>query len=527
MADRWDQLKFDTVDLNNIDKKILSPLESGLNKLSNITSVLRAILDKIQLFTNTFQSFSSLIASTIGLAQRQLNTWIKDLSNTGIYMNVLVPPSFNKSMLSNGNWQKLSTGGYPGFLGRLQVSLYNQADPQRPIFGENAEVGGFIMMVDAVTLEDFYAGLDQLKGLFGNIFDFLPINTTPPPPQNIRSFPVYDPTNTEKPYGIRLIWDKAPGTPVPYTFYKLSRSDVSGGERTVSNPVPSKLWGKDGIIQGSKIMVGNLFSKDKGQWPPKESFEYKDEFFNSGKPVTIKANIIDGHGEYMDRDIPMDPITKQPIKTMYYYVVESGFPGIWGPHSVEVYVPVEKKCVDPDTAIVIEHARGFQEEVSPGWGGLGQWSAIQAKGIIPALPQTVDFVSKFLNKLSGMTSNASSSLSSFLQGIQDKFDDYLGTITIIRNLIAAVKKIFLGPNLAFLNIPPATGGVSKFMSRVRNALPVDPDKGFSGSTGITAGIVFMYGSAARSPLGETDQATLRAQNASIAKTFGMLLKILS
>jgi hypothetical protein len=57
-------------------------------------------------------------------------------------------------------------------------------------------------------------------------------------------------------------------------------------------------------------------------------------------------------------------------------------------------------------------------------------------------------------------------------------------------LVSTVKDLLLTPSIAYLNVPPESGGMQVFLQRVRNA---QGSNDFSGSNGITVGIVLTYG----------------------------------
>jgi len=509
-------------DTSMIPEDIIEKFDKAITTLGKVTDALTPILNFLEFFLSSFNSFSSLIGSLLDRVQKEVNEWSEDLAGAGIFFNPLFPPALNKNMINNNNWQKLSTGGFDGFLSRLDVSLRNTADDHRPRFSRDAQVGGLIIMVDSESADDFFSTLNQLANLF-DILNLVPINLSPPPPKTIRSYPVY---TDEDGYGIHLKWD-APGIPFTNGFYRISRSVVPGGIPKEVNDIPTKLGGKDGFIRAIKTRLSTYFSDKRagkspaGSWPTKTVYAYDDPTFNG--PHIVKANVVNGSGSYLDRDIPLE--AGEPLFDQFYYTVESGFPGLWGPPSREISVTVQKKCVDPDSVAVVTHAKGYKEYISAGWGGLGQWSSIQTKFLIPFMPLLIEQMNKVLDTLKGMVKNNSDSFSDFIKGIKDKIDTYIFMIDLLTSIVEQVQKMILGPSAAFLVVPPEKGGISGFMQRVRSAKV--PDDGFSGQNGMTGGLVFIYGAVRFDTFGNTDEKAIAEQSKAISKAFSTLVSLLT
>lgn len=530
------------LDSSFLPENAIKSLNKGVETLENISNVFATIMKFLQLFLTSFNSFSSIVSSLLDFVQSEVNKWAQDLAGAGVFFNALFPPAFNPNMIGNLEWQKLSSGGFPGFLNRLQVSLNNTADPNRPIYSSDALVGGLIILVDSETFDDFFKSWRQL----GELFDFvnlIPINISPPPPTNIRG--VSRLVNGQ--FQIQLKMDAPPVRPGPIQ-YRISRSVVPGGVAKQANPVPTKLGGKDGFFRGLYFRLASFFSeraeqrkrtgrrgarelrkigafeKVPGDWPPVIVYEYKDR-----DPAIILSNPINGSGTFIDDQIPKD-LNGDPVHKQYYYVVESGFGGsdqdfIGGPRSNEVMVPVEKECIEDGSAAVIEHRRGKREYISAGWGGLGKWSSIQASLVLPFIPKLIDILDKVMKTIQGMVKNTTDSFSDFIAGIQDKFQTYSFMISLMNDIIQQILKLTLGPNIAFLYVKAKKGGVSEFMRRVRTA--EQPDRGFSGSNGITAGLVFMFGATSFDPLGNDDEDIINQKSEAISKSFDILMQFLT
>jgi hypothetical protein len=444
--------------------------------------ILTKIMNLLQLFINSFSSFTSILSTFIKYSQNQVQNLSNELAGAGVFANIIVPPAFLKSFQSD-----LATGGFNGFIQRLTVSLYNSSDVNAPHFSSSGQVGGFIILLDTPTLSDFYKGMNFLNGMF-DFMNLFPINTDPPPPRNLRGAANYykQPDGNSK-LGVKLDWD----APVfqGFTNYKIFRSTKSGGVPTSTQQVPTKLIGpsgheEEGLLTAAKMY---MFGGDY-EWPTVTVNAYNDPTFNGGSPVVVPSNTFNGSGTYYDFDVD----TKEGKH--YYYVVQSGFSsvGLWGPNSPQVGVTTYPAgCISQKQQAVVPNSTGV-ELLSAGAGSLGQWSAIQAQAVLPFVKPIMDLLNGLLSSLGGSLKTNSKAFSDFLTGIVQKFEKYQSYITVVSSMITALETFFSGaPKIAFLEVSPATGGIDNFINRVKQAQT--PSGGFSGPSGYTMGVVFVYG----------------------------------
>ncbi|MHA1168838.1 MAG: hypothetical protein ACTSRU_13500 [Candidatus Hodarchaeales archaeon] len=446
-----------------LPEELIDIMDGVIGKLDSASSVLVVLMECIKFYVSSFGSFSKLLQSTLNMAQSELNKWISDLASSGLYMNVLIPPPFLIILEDNPEASLLSSGGFNRFLSSLQVSLNDTTDKKRPVFSENAVVGGLIIVVDAEGLEEFYSGIKNLQDNF-SFLDLIPMNTDPSPPVNLRgvSGTFKDTQGIEK-FGVKLTWDAPTIHPTHFRVYR--------------NYIPNRYgWIREPSSNLVQFIKDLWAKKETGQYPQKRVRLYDDEDFNGGKPVTVFAN-LNGSGEYFDdffsQDLSDGQIVDQKHK-QYYYAVESGFGLIYGKKSSELDVPV-MKCIPEGTAAIVKHKEGW-EQLKSGWGGLGRWSSIRAKSVLPFLPALVGMMNKLLNSIKGMIKDVSDSVGDFIKGIRDKITKYLSFLDIIKALVDRIKQIFLGPSIAYLNLPPESGGIRNFLERIRDA-EVPEDQG--------------------------------------------------
>jgi len=519
----WQTAKYKQI----LPKEVIDQLNYCVDKLATALGALTRIMNLLRFFISAFSSYSAILKTFIDFAQKQLSQFLGDLLNAGVYYNVLVPPALLKSLYD----AKASSGGYQGFLTRLKVSLNNPADKNAPNFSSDASVGGFIIMVDTESVIEIYQGLQFLADMF-DFFKLFPINIQPLPPRNVRSiaghFPQFDGSTK---LGVKLTWD-APRV-AGFSHYRISRSQVPFPyNHIITNPVPS------GLLNILKAAEGMLATR-KTKWPEVETYDYSDKTFNKekpGKPVVVLANPITGGGSYIDYDGIVESDVGGVKK--YYYVIESGFaiPPIWGPRTPEIPIAVNLRgCIKSNQQGVIQHKKTL-EFVSSGATSLGMWSTIQMKAVLPFMDTVVNMLNKFLAGLAGALKTNTKSFLDFIKGIQEKLQTYADILGTLIEVILAIEAFFAGmPRVAFLNVPPESGGVDGFMNRVTNAKPPPDRPGFSGPNGFTVGIVFIYGFAAMvlesGSISEAEakvlEKALALKTEALGKAFDLLMKSLS
>jgi len=113
---------------------------------------------------------------------------------------------------------------------------------------------------------------------------------------------------------------------------------------------------------------------------------------------------------------------------------------------------------------------------------------------LPWVGELVDFIDKFLEQMQGLATDASDSFVEFIKQLKDKITYFIGLVRLFAKMLTALKEILSGlPSIAFLFLPPKSGGNEEFMKRVKSAKIAPPGEPFSGPSGITVGIVLMYG----------------------------------
>ena len=444
-------------------KELVKAFAKPVEALSSAVMALQKIMTILQLFISSFNSFSKLIVSFINFGQAKLNEYADDTLKSGIFANILVPPAFLQTSRGDAKALLKAQGGFDGFMSRLDSSIKNTRDINRPVYGVQDYVGGLVILLDSESLDDIWEGLKQLAAMF-DFMQLFGLNLEPPPPTNVRGFsgffedPEIDEGDEEREkFGIQLEWDKSPITGA----FKVYRSRVQGGvpaevEYRPTSLVDNKATKEPGLLTMVRRRFAKLFRKEPFIIPTRIEYVYADEDFNGGEPVLVEATRGGTTMKFVDTYIPTEEIVidgktyevpyhfnsnpevlKRERVLSYYYVIKSSTRSgnIDGPYSKELIVDA-KSCNDNyNLADVIPHADGQVEYFSKGFGAIGSWSSIQLSKMIPWFGDVIKILNKFLDTLKGMVTDASDSFSDFLNQITEKFQMYVGILQLVSWLL--------------------------------------------------------------------------------------------
>lgn len=477
------------------DFSALATVVNGLNKamssLGKIITLLTKVLNILAFFASSFGSFSKIISAVITLAQQKVNSFVQDFKG-GVYANVIAPPAFYANFSDQVTYSEQFRGGFNGFLTRLQISINNPNDQNRPDFTADATVGGLVVMVDTESLDEIWGSLKQLAALF-DFVKLFGLNLAPPVPKGLTGQCGYYSKNIGQPnqeqvFGIKLEWEASPLA----TSYKIYRSKVQGGTLYQNvTYLPSGLMEdvdengmkQPGLLPIVKDMIFSLHTGNPVTYPTRDEYRYEDDTFNGGQPALVTAPAVSGTMlSYIDEDVAADVVR-------YYYVIKAVAAGITSANSQELPVLI-KTCNDTiDLADIIPQPNGTLEFVSLDFAALGSWSKLEISFVVPWIKDLARIITDMLEGLKGMVSDTSEALIKFINQIADKIKTYIGILNAISFLLTALKSFVLSPSFSLLNVPPASGGPQKFVERIRRAKTVKP---FSDENGITIGLVIMY-----------------------------------
>jgi len=472
-------------------KVVISGLDKAIGNLGKVTNLLTKVLNIIAFFASSFGSFSKIISALITFAQQKVNNFVQDFKG-GVYANVVAPPAFYANYSDLTTFSEQFRGGFNGFLTRLQVSLNNPNDINRPDFTDDATVGGMVIMIDTESLDEIWGALKQLASMF-DFVKLFGLNLSPPVPKGLTGRCGYFTKDENKPdqpqiFGIKLEWEASPLA----TSYKVYRSKTQGGTLYQNVPyLPSGLMEEvdenglkqPGLLPVVKDMIFSLHTGNSVNYPTRDEYRYEDSTFNKGEPVTITSPAVSGSiitfiDEFVDANL-----------VRYYYVVKSASLGITSANSQELPVLI-KTCNDTiDLADIIPQPNGTLEFVALDYGAIGSWSKFEIILAFPWLKDLAKIINDMLEGLKGMVNDTSEALMKFINQIADKIRTYIGILNVISFLLTALKSFVLGPSFSLLNLPPFPGGPRKFVERIRRAKTVTP---FSDENGITIGLVIMY-----------------------------------
>lgn len=523
--DKWESISI--ADMSWV-AKITAPLEKALEKIDKIVQVLTKVLKIIELFNSSFNSFSKLMVSAIDLAQNKLNEFGANTLGFGVYANVLAPPALFKFGRSTESRQQLR-GGFEGFLTRLESSVQDTKDANRPQYTTNDYVGGLIVLLDTESIDVIWKGIKQLASML-DFVDLFGLDLSPPPPTNLSGlcgkfaknedediweteddFARADPEHSTKTweFGVKLEWDQT------YTSsgFNVYRSRIPGGTSVLTPYVPTSLvdnkeTGEPGLLTIAWDSIINLKAGVPAQLPERLEYLYEDPDFGGpkfvdsppGSRVTyvdtdMKTKILNPQATTEDQiEIPVYTDAsgvEVPVPNYYYVIRACNSSGSGeGDNSRELSVTI-KACNDAfSLAKTIGYPNGRFEFISMGYGKLNNWSSIKLTAMIPWFGEVIKILNDFLDTLRGTVTDVSDSFSGFLDQIAEKVTLYSNILGVVSYLVERVKDLLLSPTASFLNVPPEKGGMPVFLQRVRNAQGGDE---FSGPNGITVGVVLVYG----------------------------------
>lgn len=331
-TDEWQRSSI--ADLGFIES-IANGLEKSLSTINNVVNVLQKILRIIELFLNGFNSFSKLILSAINLAQSKLNEYADETLGFGVFANILAPPALMSKASDDIDSMTKLRGGFNGFMSRLESSVNNPKDVNRPTFTVNDYVGGLVIVMDTESLDTAWQGLSQMAAMFDFMGGF-GLNLRPPPPTDIQGFCGYftDDQHSDKTYGVQLEWDQT------YTAsgFNIYRSRIPGGTTQVESFVPRTLLddketGEPGLISVAKDLFLKIFAGGSITLPEREVKVYDDPDFKG--PIYVPAGIGPSL-KYIDFEIKTEEVKGTEVRvpvieedgknvpiTNYYYIIRA------------------------------------------------------------------------------------------------------------------------------------------------------------------------------------------------------------
>lgn len=484
-GDSWYGIDNPGTAVNNIVKQdIFDNIEKGMKTLSTAAKIAEQILKIVQLLMTSFNSVQTALSTLVSVATKTLKDFSQGGLNAGVYLNLIAPPALLKTSTYSPDQVGKLRGGFPAFIGRLQTSVSDPTDPNRPVFGDNDFVGGWVILVDSEKIDDIWESLRQLRSFFTDLGKFH-LWTTPPPPNNLNGTCGYYTKDGKKTFAVKVEWDNT----YMCSGYLLSRSTKPGTqltEKTVDY-IPETIMGDretgdPGLLPTIWTMLKKIFQGDFNISLPK-----KNVLVYSDNPIVV-PNVVGKTVTFYDYDIPEN--LKQVVYVVQSYSGDKNYPG---PYSKEVVVTL-KRCNDMyNLTDAIEMPDGSFEYHFWGASGIGAWTSIQLGGLIPWFQEFVNILTGMIKNISSWTVTASNGLSSFIQGLVKRVQSIIAIIRVLTYLLVSLKRFSFGPSIYMLKLTPKEGGVNGFIQRIKNAKLPDGETSFSGSNGITIGLVTMYG----------------------------------
>lgn len=418
--------------LEGIDTTVAGA-EKFFKTLDKITQAITQILKILRLLNGNVISTSAFLKFAIKALVKELKEFIASLSSSGIYSSLIIP-DFNKTF---PKYNIPTFGGYQEFITRVNNTCLNSTDPDAPKFEDADKVGGVIIaMLGGVNDPDFLRNLVDNFMKLASLFRFkIPY---PSPAQKFKATPGFYNKKGVKTLGVKLTWE-APDTPVGSFFvYKAG----------TNGPIPV-IYKIDGI----DVEVRE-FSKDA--------------------PITkVTYNFLKPTYSYVDFDIKPESDYRYKIYSVFGDDYLEKHPHLKSSDSPiatpQVMAKVPAECI-PLTELKKYMNIAINGEISSPFDLEGEWQSATVRNMlgnqIDDIYNSLDFLSE---KLIGLVSTGSDSLSDYLKFYAKRVEDLLEVITKLKNLTARLSSFTQRGTFMVLNMPLKQGGMRGFVERFNKA----------------------------------------------------------
>jgi hypothetical protein len=448
----------------------IDTLQSINDGLITIVDILETALNIINTIQTDYLNFYKALQFTIRQLLEQLQQLLVSISSTGIYILPVVPD------ISPLDSNYPPGGGFDAFRNKVNKSLFNRDDPNRPIFNSPGDiVGGVVIaLVGGSNLGTLIKDLRVLSRFVSGLFDSDKVN----PPKSLQATPgIYklresgitrnnlDPEDSvsffrdlavgPQALGIKLSWDEPDGI-VNAQWYKVFRSRSSKGD-----PVYDENGEHARNPEASDGSGGELL------------YEYRDMSFNGGQPVIINSE-GDSSLEFIDFDVIEG-------ETYYYKVLlcfedEDTFVRGENPEefvdsslfSTTVSATAAGCLPDSPFKDLLETPEGIVDGQASGTPPY--WSNVTLRQVLgPELDQAFKALVGAVERLWGLVQTSSDHFNTFLDSVKDTLLTTRELLTLIQRVVQSLKDLQLSGSALSLWIDPEEGGMPGFASRFNNA----------------------------------------------------------
>jgi hypothetical protein len=441
----------------NIDTKTALKVYDGVVTTLEVTvEVLKTISLLINVFQSDITNLFAVLNTVIQVLIDQLEKMLISIASTGIYALPMWPdispldPAFKPG------------GGFPAVMAKVNHSLTNMQDPNRPIFYEGDYVGAIMVMLNAGTnVGDLIHDMELLAKFFGTDAPTVKF----PPPVGLTAKPgLYAEDEKDSPnFGdsfINVVSSTFTGKKVLGIMLSWKTDDLPGlsGFNVYRSKVPKGIPVIDAngkFVQGqaSAVKAATVLG------------EYADLLFNNGKPVFVDN----------DPGSPMHFLDLEVISgETYYYKVVPTFQMSDGTNypaeAANSYISAKAVACIPDDLLqtTYETPSGLLNGLAT--GDPPYWSNMTLRGLLgPSFDVLLEALTGLADRLKGVTISSKNHFEKLLKLLDKWVKKLKELLVLIKNVLASLEALKFSANAMMLMIPSAKGGIPGLKEQINNA----------------------------------------------------------
>jgi len=446
---------------NTLDKPIV---RKSVNALSDVIGTIEAAIEILKItgkIINAFQSDANSLFVVINFAIQAIIDVLKELavsiSSTGVYVLPLLPETspFDPSTPAGG--------GFKEVMAKVNHSLTNSQDPNRPVFFDGDYLGSVIFLLTAGTnagdvIKDLSILVKFLQGddSGSKLSTVTALNATPGLYYETegQSASTYD-TITDylsaaagvKLPGIKVSWGAPQGIPGIYG-YRIYRSKTQEGTPELDD--------KGNLL---RVPADSPFNAGR------TITQYVDYAFNNGKPVLIKES-KKNKLEYVDFEVYDGEI--------YFYKVVPVFKDSAGSivegEVISQYTSAKASACLPSDLLLNTYETPDGLLRGKASGDPPYWNNVTLRGLLgESMDSLLRSVQSLADRLKGVSTSSSKHFEELIETLQDWVDDLTVLLEKIKKFLESLKALQFSANAMVLTIPSESGGVAGLKSRINQA----------------------------------------------------------
>jgi len=497
---------FATVDANFITplNDIISLIDQFNSAVSNITSIINTL---------TGQSLPDLGRASLESLQSQVKQLLNDFVSSGVYFLPVVPTE----KFVNDPFEAID-GGFSAFKTRVNASVTDIFDNQRPTFGSNSYTAGFVSVFASEDQQTILEGLNAFKTIFNfssevvlNISSVVNLDASPGNNSVVLTWEVdergFTPTHfkierktvdsefeTLVGYHVNLgknrYVDNTAVNDVLYEYKITPISTIYEGDSSTIKSTPLETEGSGNIdTTGKKTCAHLLCSLDNNRKCELNHINFTETEDNENGIKCFNGSIV--CDKYLNKRCKYDSGTACTSTgfTVNKLNVFDTNGNLQTTANKDLYI--SKMCQNGKNGVVCD---GFTELEVSRTGAPPNWESLSVKRFLPdQVSQVLDLLNGFIDSLFETTAQASDAMETFTDLLTDTTNSLKSILLEIREYLNQLNSLFnvSAPGMWTLAIEPGIGGTKRFLTEFNNALNSPPYV----NSGYVTGFVLLFGGA--------------------------------